>query len=155
MLNYIEARLKAGFKQTELDYDQAVANLKQTAAGIPLLEIDLRQKEDLLCILLGVPPTDLENILGAGPIPTAPPEVAIGVPADLIRRRPDIREAERVAASQAEQIGIAQADLYPSFYVNGSLGYTATNFPDLFRDTTFNGSVGPSSNGTCSITAES
>ena len=78
------------------------------------------------------------------PIPTAPPDVAVGIPADLLRRRPDVRQAERLAAAQAEQIGIAQADLYPAFSINGSLGYSAQNFPDLFRNTAFNGNVGPS-----------
>ena len=70
--------------------------------------------------------------------------MAIGIPADLLRQRPDVRQAERLAAAQAEQIGIAQSDLYPAFYINGSLGYSAQNFPDLFKSTAFNGSVGPS-----------
>ena len=144
VLQFIERRLTAGFRQTELDFDQAESNLKQTEAGIPALEIDMRQAEDALCILLGMPPVDLANLLGTGPIPSTPPEVAIGIPADLLRRRPDVRQAERLAAAQAEQIGIAQADLYPAFYVNGSLGYSAQNFPDLFKNTAFNGSVGPS-----------
>jgi outer membrane protein TolC len=86
----------------------------------------------------------LDNLLGAGSIPTCPPEVAIGVPAELLRRRPDVRQAERLAAAQAEQIGIAQSDFYPAFFINGSLGYRAQNFSDLFRTTAFNGSVGPS-----------
>ena len=82
-----------------------------------------------LCILLGMPPVDLANMLGTGPIPSTPPEVAIGIPADLLRRRPDVRQAERLAAAQAEQIGIAQADLYPAFSINGSLGYSAQELP--------------------------
>ena len=83
-------------------------------------------------------------MLGPGPIPTAPPEVAVGIPADLLRRRPDIRRAERLAAAQAELIGIAQADLYPAFSLNGTLGYQAQNFSDLFKSNAFTGSVGPS-----------
>ena len=144
VLDFIEKRLKAGFRQTELDFDQAESNLKQTEAAIPTLEIDMRQAEDALCILLGMPPVDLANLLGTGPIPSAPPEVAIGIPADLLRRRPDVRQAERLAAAQAEQIGIAEAAFYPAFYINGSLGYSAQKFPDLFRTTAFNGNVGPS-----------
>ncbi len=144
VLKFIETRFRAGFRQTELDYDQAVSNLRQTEAQILPLAIDARQAEDLLSILMGMPPVDLEPMLGLAPIPTAPPEVAIGIPADLLRRRPDVRQAERLAAAQGEQIGIALADLYPAFSINGSLGYEAKNFPDLFRPTAFNGSVGPS-----------
>jgi len=61
-----------------------------------------------------------------------------------MRRRPDVRSAERLAAAQAEKIGIAQADLYPAFSITGSFGYAAQFFPDLFRNTAFNGGIGPS-----------
>jgi outer membrane protein TolC len=91
-----------------------------------------------------MPPVDLTNMLGIEPIPVSPPDVIIGIPADLLRRRPNVRRAERQAAAQAEQIGIAQSDLYPAFSINGNFGYTANNFPDLFKNTAFNGSVGPS-----------
>lgn len=144
VLDFIDKRLKAGYKQTKLDLVQAKSTLRQTEAGIPLLEITKRQAENALCVLLGVPTVDLTETLGNGPIPTSPPDVAIGIPADLLRRRPDVRKAERLAAAQAEQIGIAQADLYPAFSITGQLGYAAQNFPDLFKNTAFNGSVGPS-----------
>ena len=146
VLNYIENRYAAGYKQTELDFDQAVSNLRQNEASIMVLEIDKRQAEDQLCTLMGIPTEDLSKMLGDAPIPTAPPQVAIGIPADLLRRRPDVRRAERLAASQAEQIGIAQAALYPAFSLNGTLGYTADSFSDLFRSDSFNGTVGPSFN---------
>ena len=129
ILDFIETRLSAGYKQTKLDTAQARSNLRQTEAGIPALEITNCQAENALCILLGIPPVDLVPMLGPGPIPTSPPEVALGIPADLLRRRPDVRKAERLAAAQAEQIGIAEADLYPSFYINGSLGYSAKISP--------------------------
>ena len=127
-----------------MDYDQALSNLRQTEAQILPLAIDARQAENLLSILMGIPPVDLEPMLGVTPIPTAPPEVAIGIPADLLRRRPDVHQAERLAAAQGEQIGIALADLYPSFSIDGTLGAEAKNFPELFKSTAFNGSVGPS-----------
>jgi NodT family efflux transporter outer membrane factor (OMF) lipoprotein len=129
---------------TTLDADQALSTLRQTEAAIPQLEITQRQAENSLCILMGMPPADLARFLATGPIPTTPPDVVLGVPADLVRRRPDVRRAERQAAAQAEQIGIAEADLYPAFSINGNFGYTARNFPDLFRPSAFNGSVGPS-----------
>lgn len=144
VLNFIETRLKAGFRQTKLDLDQAISDLRQTEAVIPQLEIETRQAENRLCTLLGIPTIDLAAILGQGPIPTCPPEVAVGMPADLLRRRPDVRRAERLAAAQAEEIGIATADFYPAFTLNGTLGYSARNFPDLFKYSAFNGSVGPS-----------
>ena len=144
VLNYIDVRFKAGFRQTELDLDQALSTLRQTEAAIPQLEITQREAENALCILMGMPPADLAGLLGVGPIPASPPDVVIGIPADLLRRRPDVRRAERLAAAQAEQIGIAQSDLYPAFSINGNFGYSANNFPDLFKNTAFNGSVGPS-----------
>jgi len=130
----------------DLDVYQAESTLKQTEAAIPLLEIDIRQANDQLCTLLGIPPADLISMLGNASIPTTPPEVAIGIPCEMLRRRPDIRRAERNAAAQAEQIGIAQANLYPIFSINGSMGWAAQNFPDLFTPQAFNGSVGPSFN---------
>ena len=108
------------------------------------MEITLRQTQDQLCTLLGIPPTDLQARLGRRPIPTAPSEVVVGIPAQLLERRPDIRSAERAAAAQAQQIGIAQADLYPHISITGTLGYSAQNASQLFTYPAFNGSVGPS-----------
>jgi NodT family efflux transporter outer membrane factor (OMF) lipoprotein len=142
---YELARRRLGIgTNAELDVQQAESTLRQTEAAIPLLEIDKRQAGNRLCVLLGMPPVDLEKILGKGSIPSAPPEVAVGIPADLLRRRPDIRRAERNAAAQAEQIGIAEAALYPAFTISGNLGYQANNFTDLFTSQAFTGSVGPS-----------
>ena len=116
----------------ELDVQQAESTLKQTEAAIPLLEIDMRQANDQLCTLLGIPPADLMAMLGNAPIPAAPPEVAIGIPCEMLRRRPDIRRAERTAAAQAEQIGIAETDLYPIFSIGGTMGWSANNLPGPF-----------------------
>ena len=96
-----------------------------------------------MCTLLGIPATDLQYLLGTGPIPTVPPEVAVGIPAELLRRRPDVRQAERLAAAQAEQIGIAEAQLYPTFSITGAINWQAANFKDLFTSNAFNGSIGP------------
>jgi outer membrane protein TolC len=73
----------------------------------------------------------------------APPEVAIGIPANLLRRRPDIRAAERVVASQSEQIGIALVDLYPAFTITGEIAWESEEFGDLFRSASNAGAVGP------------
>jgi outer membrane protein TolC len=69
--------------------------------------------------------------------------VALGIPADLLRRRPDVRRAERQAAAQSAQIGIAQAEFYPHISINGTIGVSAQNFPDLFREQALAGNVGP------------
>ena len=98
-LTIAEARFKGG-NTSELDVYQARSTLEQTEAQIPELEISLRQTVVQLCILLGMPPEELQSRLGPAPIPTTPPEVAIGMPADLLRRRPDVRRAERLAAAQ-------------------------------------------------------
>jgi hypothetical protein len=82
--------------------------------------------------------------LGQGDIPTAPPEAAVGMPADLLRRRPDSRRAERLVASQSARVGVATADLYPHFSLVGALGYEAQSFPDLFHSSSFIGTIGPS-----------
>lgn len=144
VLDFLELRLKAGFRTYELDVDQAKSTLAQTEAGIPQLEIDMRQASDALCMLLGIPPMELVKCLGKGSIPTAPAEIAVGLPCELLRRRPDVVRAERVAAAQAEQIGIAETDLYPMFTINGSLGYAARDFKRLFSDDAFAGGIGPS-----------
>lgn len=143
VLSFIEKRFRAK-AVSALDLDQATSNLAQTEAGIPLLETELRIAANRLCILMGMPPVDLRNLLGLGPIPTAPPDVVIGIPAELLRRRPDVRRAERLTAAQAEMIGIAESDLYPAFSIDGTLGYQARNFSDLFTSRAFNGSIGPS-----------
>jgi NodT family efflux transporter outer membrane factor (OMF) lipoprotein len=128
----------------ESEADVAESTLKQTQASITQLNIAEREAENQLCILMGMPPVDLRNYLNGGPIPRAPADVAFGIPADLVRRRPDVRQAERQAAAQAEQIGISQAGLYPAIYINGTLGYQAAAFPNLFTNEAFRGSVGPS-----------
>jgi NodT family efflux transporter outer membrane factor (OMF) lipoprotein len=143
VLNIVQARFNVG-TASELDVDQQQTTLSQTEASIPALEIQLRQSQDQLCTLLGIPPTDLQTRLGQRPIPTAPSDVVVGIPAQLLERRPDIRSAERACAAQAQQIGIAEAALYPHISITGSLGYSALNASQLFTPQTFEGSVGPS-----------
>jgi NodT family efflux transporter outer membrane factor (OMF) lipoprotein len=141
-LEIVKGLLKNGLT-TELDLDQVSSILEQTRATIPELEIGLRQANNQLCILLGMPPEALREQLGTASIPSAPADVAVGIPADLLRRRPDIRRAERQAAAQSAQIGVAEAAFYPHIAVNGTIGYSAEFFKDLFRQQAFAGTVGP------------
>src|SRR5262249_17528476 len=115
--NFIDQQFKTGFRVTDLDRAQAESNLKQSIAQIKQFQIDLRTSENRLCTLLGIPTIDLDSLLNAPAntsIPVVPNYVVVGMPADLLRRRPDIRRQERLAAAQAEQIGIAESDLYPA-----------------------------------------
>ncbi|MGA2253847.1 MAG: efflux transporter outer membrane subunit [Thermoguttaceae bacterium] len=143
VLKIVQARFRFG-RANALDVNQAQSTLSQTEAQVPAFEIQLRQSQNRLCTLLGIPPTDLQARLGQRPIPAAPSEVVVGIPAQLLERRPDIRRAERNAAAQAEQIGIAQAQLYPHISITGTLGYSAFNASQLFTSGASNGSVGPS-----------
>lgn len=136
------ARFKGGLV-TELDVDQAQSILSETEAQIPQLEISLRQTNNRLCVLLGIPAEDLQKRMSARPIPTVPPEVAVGIPADLVRRRPDVRRAERNTAAQSERIGIAEADFYPALSLNGSFSYSAEQFQQLFNSNALYGTWGP------------
>ncbi len=117
---------------TELDVTQARSNLAQTESLIPPLIAGRRQAANQLCILLGYPVTDLADQLPPAGIPRPPLELAVGVPADLLRRRPDVGRAERDVAAQSAQIGIAESDLYPRLTINGFLGYAANDLSDLF-----------------------
>jgi NodT family efflux transporter outer membrane factor (OMF) lipoprotein len=139
-----DAKFKGG-TVTELDSAQAASLLHDTEAQIPGLEADIRQTQNTLCILLGLPPQDLQRLLG-GPqvIPTVPAEVAVGIPADLLRRRPDVRRSERQLAAQSAQIGIAKADLFPSFALFGTISLASQDFDDLFKSGSLENFGGPS-----------
>jgi len=142
-LDIAEARFKAG-TVGQIDVVQAKTLLYQTEAGIPELEISLRVTINQLCILLGIPPEELRAKLGPARIPVAPTEVAVGIPADLLRRRPDVRRAERLAAAQCALIGVAESDFYPHISIIGTIGYSALQFPNLFRSSAQNATIGPS-----------
>jgi NodT family efflux transporter outer membrane factor (OMF) lipoprotein len=130
---------------SELDPLQAQTLLESTRATIPRLEISLRQSQNALCTLLGQPTGSLDELLGAGAsagILTAPTEIAVSVPAELLRRRPDIRSAEYLALSESARVGIAVADLYPRLSLVGTLGVRATDTQSLSSDSFFYG-IGP------------
>ena len=143
-----EIKFRAG-DTSGLDPAQAMTQLRNTQAQIPTLQSQLRQSLHALSILLGMPPRDLGELLGESAIPEAPAEIAIGAPAELLRRRPDIRQAELQAAAQSAQIGIAEAALYPSFSLLGSIGYTSSDtnqseLSDTFKSDSLGYSFGPS-----------
>ena len=110
----------------ELDVQQAETLLLSTQASIPGFEVTIRQAEHALSTLLGLPPGSLASVVNTGSgIPAVPENLMVGVPADLLRQRPDVRRAELLAMAQNAQVGVAQANLYPSFSINGSIGLAA------------------------------
>jgi NodT family efflux transporter outer membrane factor (OMF) lipoprotein len=119
---------------SELDVLQARTLLMSTKASIPELETRLQQARNALNILLGQPPSDLDMLLkSSARIPPVPERLAVGLPADLLRRRPDVRQAEYLAMAQNAQVGLAQANLYPSFSLSGSLGLVAAGNTETTR----------------------
>jgi NodT family efflux transporter outer membrane factor (OMF) lipoprotein len=142
-LDIATAKFKGG-QTSNVDVFQGQSDVANTEALIEQLLISLRQAANLLCVLLGLPPEDILCRLGEGAIPTAPPEVVVGVPADLLRRRPDVRRAERRAAAQCAQIGIAEADFYPQISINAAWGWSAQELGLLFAHGSFREIVGPS-----------
>jgi NodT family efflux transporter outer membrane factor (OMF) lipoprotein len=118
---------------TALEVEQANSSYEQTRAQIPSVESALQQSLNRLAVLTGQPPGALNSRLTERkPIPVAPLEVAAGVPADVLRRRPDIRAAERRLAAQTAEIGVAQAALYPSLSLAGSITLTSLDASDVF-----------------------
>ncbi|MEM1362853.1 MAG: efflux transporter outer membrane subunit [Pseudomonadota bacterium] len=130
---------------TELDVEQATALLNETQALIPSLQTDLQQSKNALAVLLGQPPGTMEARLSrSGRIPRARMRVGVGIPAELLRRRPDIRAAEMEAAAQSAQIGVAINALYPQFTLAGSIGWQASNGRTLFSPQSLAGNFTPS-----------
>ncbi len=147
-LKIAQARFQGGVT-SDRDVQQAIAELKNTEATVFQLDTQLRQAKNALCTLLGLPPSHLDDVLsGASGIPKVPSQVAVGIPADLLRRRPDIRRAEYLAVAQCAQIGVAKADLYPAFSLSGNFGFLASDtgqsqLGDLTSWKSRTGSIGP------------
>jgi NodT family efflux transporter outer membrane factor (OMF) lipoprotein len=148
-LKIAEARFRYG-TTSQLDLEQAKTVLNDTLASIPVLETQLRQAKNALSVLLGLPPGHLTSFLeGTSEIPVSPPEAVVGIPVDLLRRRPDIRSAEHQAAAQCAQIGVAKADLYPAFSLSGNFGFLSSdvgkfNLSDMFQWKSRTVQAGPS-----------
>lgn len=133
---------------TELDMQQARTLLLSTEATIPAIEAGLRQARNALSVLLGRSPGAVDELLTrSSGIPALPAEIAVGIPADALRRRPDVRRAEYLAMAANAQVGLAEADLYPSFTLTGAIGLSAggpgdSDFGDLFEADSLGTSLG-------------
>jgi NodT family efflux transporter outer membrane factor (OMF) lipoprotein len=121
---------------TTLEVQQALGTVASTQAEIPSLEANLQKAYNAISVLLAQKPGSVDAELTAvKSVPTIPSEVAIGIPADLIRRRPDIRAAERQYASQWHQVKVAKANLWPTFSLSGSFTSNANSFGNVFTPT--------------------
>lgn len=143
-LDLTRARFNAGMVG-ELDVARARALVDTTAAQIPLIQQNVKESIHRLGVLLGREPSSLLQELGAeGSIPVGASELPVGLPSDLLRRRPDIRRAERELAAQTARIGVATADLFPRFSLTGTFGLQSENGDDLFKSESIFFNWGPS-----------
>ena len=145
-LRIAEARFRNG-ATSELDVAQATTLLESTRETIPQLQTGLQQAKNALSTLLGQPTGAITSLLGTSTdIPSPPAQVAVGLPADMLRRRPDVRSAELAAVSQCARIGVAKADLYPRFTLFGTIGtQTTSGAGGLSGNSSFTDLFGPGS----------
>lgn len=130
-LKITQARLDAG-RGTELDVARAQAQLSRTLATIPPLEVSISNALHRLGVLLGAQPTALRaDLEKPEPLPALPQLVSIGTPEELLRRRADVRLAERRLAAATARIGVETADLFPRVFFNGNVRLEATSFTGL------------------------
>ncbi|MBL8761923.1 MAG: efflux transporter outer membrane subunit [Phycisphaerae bacterium] len=143
-LSLTESRFSAGLIG-ELDVARAKAQLETRRSQVPPIKIAMARSAHRLATLLGKPAGSLdEELKTATPLPVIPPDIAVGVPADMLRRRPDVRRAERQLAAATARVGVATTDLYPRFSLNGTLGAQSSQFADLFDINSRYWSLGPS-----------
>ncbi|HSE86146.1 MAG TPA: efflux transporter outer membrane subunit [Candidatus Binatia bacterium] len=142
-LELTQVRFQAGLA-SDLDVAQQEAQVNTTASQIPTLESSLKQAAYGLDVLLGLEPGGLWNELAKETeIPGLPPEVLVGLPSDLLRRRPDIRRAERQLAAATAQVGAATADLFPKFFLTGVAGLQSVSASDWINGGSRFWSIGP------------
>ncbi len=141
-LQLTEDRFEAGLVSA-LDVAQAQSNLANTESLIPTLSNLLERSLNRMAVLLGEPPGSLhEELATPAPIPDEPEHMTTGLPTDLLRQRPDVRLRERELAAQTARIGVATADLYPSFSLSGVLGLQSANSGNLFSGSSLTWGVG-------------
>ena len=144
MLKLTQVRYKFGLA-TYLDVAQATQVLASTEADLPVIRANLAQGITGLSVLTGTPSTVLaQELQPAVPVPLPPETVAVGIPAEQLRQRPDIRNAEQQLAAQTARIGVATADLYPTLSLTGTLGFASLKTDNLFASDSSVYGLGPS-----------
>ncbi len=143
-----EARYNAGLS-SKLDVAQAKSVYYSTKASVPPIESNIAEYINTIAVLMGTYPQDMRDILEPiKAIPDYMEPVGVGIPADLIRRRPDIRSAERQVMAQAALYGASKSDLLPQFFIKGSAGFEAKNLKHFFNHKGFTYQIAPSINWT-------
>ncbi|WP_419418756.1 efflux transporter outer membrane subunit [Legionella sp. D16C41] len=148
-LRIAKARYRGG-QTSLLDVEQAETALAETQATLPKYVTQLQTNKDILAVLLGTVPTDIDRFLQKSKgIPKAPPTVAIGIPKEAMARRPDIYQARMEAIAQSETIGATEANLYPALSLSGTFVFAANtignnSLSDLFNWSNRNIVAGPS-----------
>ena len=143
-LEIIKAKEQAG-SVTQFDVDQAQSNVEKIQSQIPAFDQQINQTENRLAILLGLPPGAIDDELDQKkflPVPSV--NVAVGVPAQVLRRRPDVRRAERKLAAETYRIGVARAELYPKFTLSGTIGLESLSPSNLLSADSLTFDFGPS-----------
>ena len=131
-LEIAQFRVQAGLVSS-LDVEQARASRAQTAAGIPQIEQQYNAAVSRIGVLTGQAPGALKPmLLAARPIPEGPASVGVGIPANVLRQRPDVRAAERNLAAATAEIGVANAQLFPALVISGSLDANAASLGNIF-----------------------
>ncbi len=144
VVNLTEKRFKHGLT-TDLDVSQAKRTLALSEAKIPPMKINLSEAINTISVLIGLAPGKLnEKLKVTKPVPLPEGQVTVGVPATLLRQRPDIRKAERQLAAQVARVGVATAELYPKLSLTGSFNFSATDASNLFSSASNFFSFGPS-----------
>ena len=142
-LKLTETMMEVG-KSNALDVSQARGSLESVEAELPALENTSRATINRLSVLTGNPPGYVDDVMAAvRPVPEAPEEILVGIPAELLRRRPDVRAAERAVAAQNAKIGAAMGDLYPIFSLNGSFGVNGSDIGSMFDGSSTTASITP------------
>jgi NodT family efflux transporter outer membrane factor (OMF) lipoprotein len=143
-LELIRARFQSGVAN-ELDVTRAAALLAGMRAAIPPLDIAVRGTMYGLAVLLGKEPGELvAELAHVAPVPPAPPEIPIGLPSDLLRRRPDVRRAERQLAAETARVGVAKSDWFPKLSLTGDAGQESVSTGTFFEPGSRFWSIGPS-----------
>jgi NodT family efflux transporter outer membrane factor (OMF) lipoprotein len=142
-LDFVEKRYRTGLG-SELAVVQARSQLRATESFVPTLKAAIRAGAYQLGVLTGqMPAMALTELQSTKPLPLPPKLVPVGLPSDLLLRRPDLRRAERQLAASTSDIGTARADLFPRFFLTGSYGYDSTSLSDLFTWSSRTWSLGP------------
>lgn len=143
-LELAESRFRAGLVP-ELDVHRARTQVATTKADIPGLRISLEAALNRLAVLVGEAPGSVHELVeSAMPVPMAPATVAVGLPADMLRQRPDIRQSERTLAAETARQGVAEAELYPQFSLTGTFEWQSISTNNLWHPSSQGFSFGPS-----------